>query len=59
MVGEGHKLAVYAYMRIVADLEMKVARFALGGYAQQIIDIHRPSLRKKYPETITLALRAQ
>jgi hypothetical protein len=46
-------------MRIVADLEMKVARFALGGYAQQIIDIHRPSLRKKYPETITLALRAQ
>jgi hypothetical protein len=45
MVGEGYKLAVNANVGIVADLEMKVAGFALSCYAQQVIDAHRTTLQ--------------
>ncbi len=44
LIGQRHQFAVHAHVGIVADLEMKVARFALDGDAQQIIDSHRLDL---------------
>ena len=40
LIGERHQFAIHADVRIVADLEMKVAGFALNGDAQQVINSH-------------------